>query len=155
MHPEPYSHADLTSFIVYAIYRTRWDLTVVIFALLLIQRLKLRQPQPHVQRDSGRSVFLASFIIAGKILVDEQRANKTWVEIAQYMYPLRVINQEERAMCELLDWDLRFDGEELTEFWWAVTQCFGMGRFGVWRWPLICDDRNPHSHDEVLIISLL
>lgn len=55
-------------------------------------------------------------MIASKILCDKTYSSHSWEVVAQRMFGVKEINQMEREMCALLQWNLNIQGHELSDF---------------------------------------
>ncbi|KAF6756130.1 hypothetical protein DFP72DRAFT_754464, partial [Ephemerocybe angulata] len=114
--------ATLPRFIAHVIRRSSLHRSVTFFALLLINRLKMRYPS--CRGSSGHRLFIAAMMIASKVLHDETYANSSWAVVTRGFFTLREINQMEREMCRFLEWELTIDGPRLAAFERAVVAEF-------------------------------
>lgn len=112
----------LDHFISYAILRTQVPEIVVYASLFLLQRLKARYPR--VKCTSGHRVFIAAFMLASKVICDENYSNKSYCVVAQGMFSLPELNKMEREMCSYLDWQLNVDHTVLGDFVTCVDHLF-------------------------------
>ncbi|KAJ6456347.1 hypothetical protein C8R47DRAFT_1248872 [Mycena vitilis] len=113
---------DLPHFIAYALHRTKLHQAVTYAALVLLQRLKARFPTAHGAL--GHHLFISAFMVASKVICDDNYSNKSWTIIAQCLFTLREINQMEREMCNYLDWELTVDNPILSNFEGMVNHDF-------------------------------
>lgn len=86
---------------------------VVYMALMLIVRLYAHEPDYHSSNKS--LIFTTALIIADKMQYDNAYGNVSWVE-ATGIFALSDINQMEREMCGLLEWQFIIRVEDLYPF---------------------------------------
>lgn len=115
-------------------HRTKLHRSVAIVALLFMQRVKSRHSTARAS--SGHRVFLASFIIASKVVNDDPFCNTAWLSVVRNMFSLQDINQMEREMCKYLDWDFTFDKATLEKFETHVDHDFSQDRLSYPDYPL-------------------
>ncbi|ORX96785.1 hypothetical protein K493DRAFT_184824, partial [Basidiobolus meristosporus CBS 931.73] len=86
----------------------RGNLTLVnlLTALLFLIRLKELRPSCKGSYGSGHRLFLASLVLANKYLQDGAYHNKTWYKVVEGLYSLHEINQMERELLGLLNYEL-------------------------------------------------
>ncbi|KAK9695820.1 hypothetical protein K7432_012767 [Basidiobolus ranarum] len=99
------------------LYR-RGNLTLVnlLTALLYLIRLKELRPTCKGSYGSGHRLFLASLILANKYLQDGAYHNKTWYKVIEGVYSLHEINQMERELLGLLNYELCVTKADWLEF---------------------------------------
>lgn len=118
--------ATLAHFIAYVIFRTEHEEPVLIYALALLRRLKHHYPAIRAE-GGGHRLFLPAFMIASKFIIDDPQrtyTNKSWVEVGQFMFPLRILNQMETTMCSNLEWNYNIPANDLRQFWGQVRSVY-------------------------------
>lgn len=120
-YPLPPTDA-LSNFILNILQRVNPPSSVVFTALLLLERLKTRFPTYYCS--AGRRLFLAAFMIAHKVIIDNSYLNSSWHVIAGRLFTVDEINTMERDMCGDLDWDLTINVDTLTIFEYTVRRDF-------------------------------
>ncbi|WFD00233.1 hypothetical protein MYAM1_002981 [Malassezia yamatoensis] len=110
----------LALFIAYALYRTRLPMMVTYYALVLLQRLKIRYPA--ARGSSGHRLFIAALMLASKMICDDSYNNKSWTIVGQGLFSLAEINQMERELMNYLDMRLDVNPTELACFVEEVQQ---------------------------------
>ncbi|EJD37574.1 hypothetical protein AURDEDRAFT_73061, partial [Auricularia subglabra TFB-10046 SS5] len=105
---------SLGEFIGYTLCRTRLERCVTFAALFLLQRVKSKHPWAICS--AGEKLFLVSFMVANKILIDCSYWSKSFARIGRYSTTLLDINEGEKELCDLLEWRLTVCPEELEAF---------------------------------------
>ncbi|KAJ3500969.1 hypothetical protein NMY22_g19081 [Coprinellus aureogranulatus] len=105
----------LPTFISYILRRTDLPSTVIFSALILVQRLKCVCP-PGERSAIGHRIILSALMLSAKYLLERTYDNRSWRIASGRLFSLQEINQMERDMCLLLDWDLTIDNEILENF---------------------------------------
>ncbi|KAI9189066.1 hypothetical protein H9P43_000494 [Blastocladiella emersonii ATCC 22665] len=93
-------------FIFNAVQRTRTPLNAMVTGLLLVQRLRDRNPNCVGTAVTPHRVMLAGIMLACKVLYDDTYSNRTWVHVSQGLFTLAEINRMEWEFLEYLHFDL-------------------------------------------------
>jgi hypothetical protein len=94
----------LAHFIAYALHRTRRPHFVTLLSLLLLRRLKTRNPTTH--GSSGHRLLISALMISCKVVCGDTYSNQSWRVVGQKMFSLKEVNQMEREMFNYLQWNL-------------------------------------------------
>lgn len=111
------SKEPLDVFIATVLQKTGRSNLDLVYALYLLRTLKLRYP--IMKGTDGHRPFLAALMLTSKVLRDDFRTNRKWVQITGNAYSLRELNQMECELCIHLNWDLNVAARPLAQF--AVT----------------------------------
>lgn len=114
------STQDLQGFVEDAFRRSRLHESVAYHALYLLSRLEATFPLSRC--GSGHLLFASAYMISAKVMVDEAYSNKSWVIVYRKLIPLSLLNQAERVMCRILDWQLIVQAESLAAFTNKIRQ---------------------------------
>lgn len=112
----------LAGFISRVIFAARSSPAVPAFAMMLLQRLRLRHPMSS--GDLGHSLFFISYMVASKVMDDEHYSAASWAALSLGEFSIEDINRMERNMCRGLDWGLTVRGSSLCNFQGVIGQEF-------------------------------
>ncbi|KAJ7750567.1 hypothetical protein B0H16DRAFT_1318505 [Mycena metata] len=113
----------LCGFVTFILRSTNLEEVVLFLALHLLLRLRWRYPSHTV--DSCQRAFLAAYMLSSKVLLDHCYSTKAWRRVTGDMYSLQDINDMERALCSLLEWDINVRATTMTSFREALLREFG------------------------------
>jgi len=116
-----YGLPPLKEFILTLVYSSDTQFSTLIGALVYLRRLKARLgPAAKGQQCVNYRIFLASLILASKYLNDITLLNKHWAKCSivrtrsfSFGFSLAEINQMEREMLSILDWDLGITDDDI------------------------------------------
>ncbi|KAF9567382.1 hypothetical protein CPC08DRAFT_719389 [Agrocybe pediades] len=104
---------DLPQYIANIVYRSQMSMNIAIVALILAERLQdalIRKgicPE-HKIEDAG-CLWLVSYIVAAKLVHDEQPPLKYWEAVSGNRYKGGDLAQLERQFYSILDWKIQVD----------------------------------------------
>ena len=105
---------SLDHFIAYLIYRTKTPDVIVIGAMYLLDRLRLRVGR--ARGSTGYHLFTTALVLAWKIISDDVYSTKSWAQVTRGMFTVHNINRMEREMCLFLGWGLHIDSDAFNSF---------------------------------------
>ncbi|CUA71404.1 hypothetical protein RSOLAG22IIIB_04619 [Rhizoctonia solani] len=101
------TYPTLAKFISYALSRSECDLDVHFYAMHLIWRMHIKNPELRVYH--SHETYLAALMLATKQVVPEHYASESWTEVGQSIYSLERLASNEQRFCEMLRWELEVD----------------------------------------------
>lgn len=104
---------DLTTFIYHVLWRADLPSSHVFYALCLLARFNARY---EAGDGFGHGMFMAAYTVASKMLIDYAPPNRYWRRVGYDVLGQEEMNAMEYALCDMLEWDLIIDNEELEAF---------------------------------------
>ncbi|KAH7094057.1 hypothetical protein BKA62DRAFT_663290 [Auriculariales sp. MPI-PUGE-AT-0066] len=114
------SSGELVEYITWTLRRTKlraWRVTAF-GALVLLGRLK-EKSQIKVGGSvwrCGCRLWLLTFMLASKSLVDNTFGQRAWAELGRTILTRQTLDKLERGLCRTLDWELVITDAELGKF---------------------------------------
>ncbi|TPX62221.1 hypothetical protein SpCBS45565_g07067 [Spizellomyces sp. 'palustris'] len=106
-NPPPASFSHFTSSILKT---ANLPFSVVLFALLLIDRLKKRRPALRGSEGSECRLLVCALMVAMKVLLDNTYTNRTWEKVSRI--PVKELNIMEMEFLSQLNFDIHVTDDE-------------------------------------------
>ncbi|ODV60521.1 cyclin family protein ASCRUDRAFT_76490 [Ascoidea rubescens DSM 1968] len=106
---------SLMSFLSTIIRCTNAYTGTLMATLIYLERLKQKLPSGSSAQDASarHRILLAALILSAKYNNDSSPKNKHWAKYTNGLFTTYEVNEMERQYLYLLDWDVRFETEEL------------------------------------------
>ncbi|CAE6450581.1 unnamed protein product, partial [Rhizoctonia solani] len=114
------SYPTLEEFVGYALFRSGLDLYVHYYAMYLVWRAYVKEPMLRVSHSHEN--YLTALMLATKTLLPEAYAAESWVEVGQSIYRIEQLVQNERKLCEMVNWEVELEPMLV----WMVEEQIGM-----------------------------
>ncbi|EUC56365.1 hypothetical protein RSOL_174570, partial [Rhizoctonia solani AG-3 Rhs1AP] len=101
------TYPSLDKFIAYALSRSESDLDVHHYAMYLIWRMHIKNPELRMYH--SYETYLVALMLATKQVVPKQYASESWSEVGQSMYSLKRLLETEQRLCAMVGWELEVD----------------------------------------------
>ncbi|KAH7330606.1 hypothetical protein B0J17DRAFT_722292 [Rhizoctonia solani] len=101
------TYPTLDKFIAYALSRSESDLDVHYYAMYLIWRMHIKDPE--LRAHHSHETYMAALMVATKLVTPENYASESWSEVGQSIYNLERLLENEKRLCAMVKWELEVD----------------------------------------------